>query len=375
MGESKKWFERNPKKTIFALIFIVVFLIISATEMILGLFVDDGWPGVSLNDNHIRIVEYAPNINTKIHPTDEYIKSFRTEGLLEKEYIFRTDSLGYIKPSFIHSKPELTIVFLGGSSTECAFVNEENRFASLRLLEEKTAKKVNSINAGVSGLHSLSNLNKLINRIIPLQPDYVVMMNNLNDLSTLIYTGSYWNTSNRALVENKEKISIGLRCRRLLKTVIPYIYTSLKSIILSNNGSDEWAKYRNNSLDIQQKKILVSFSRSIESFIQICKIWGIEPVLMTQANRFNENSYEKKDIATENLLKQGFDYIKYKNIYDLMNSEVRKIAVYNNITLIDLEKLIPSESNYLYDNFHLSDTGSILAAEIISQHFVNLIIN
>ena len=55
----------------------------------------------------------------------------------QKPYVLRVDRQGFIMPSKIHDHPDLTIAFLGGSTTECIYVDEDNRFPYLvgRLLE------------------------------------------------------------------------------------------------------------------------------------------------------------------------------------------------------------------------------------------------
>ena len=59
-------------------------------------------------------------------------------GILDEEYILRTDKDGFIEPSIIHDDADMEIVFLGGSTTECLYVREENRFPYLtgRRLED-----------------------------------------------------------------------------------------------------------------------------------------------------------------------------------------------------------------------------------------------
>lgn len=73
-------------------------------------------------------------------------------------------------------------------------MDEGNRFPCLvgHLLEQKTGKKVTSINAAMGGNNSLHSLDILLNKIIPLKPDVVVMMHNINDLVALMYDKTYW---------------------------------------------------------------------------------------------------------------------------------------------------------------------------------------
>jgi len=46
--------------------------------------------------------------------------------------------------------------------------------------------------SGVGGNNSLHSIDILVNKVIPIKPDIVVMMHNINDLVTLIYDQTYW---------------------------------------------------------------------------------------------------------------------------------------------------------------------------------------
>src|SRR4030042_516486 len=91
--------------------------------------------------------------------------------------------------------PDLPIDFFGGSTTECVYVDEDNRVPYLagRLLERQTHLKVNSYNAGRSGNDTLHCINVLMNKVVNLKPDLVVLMENINDLAILMYDKTYWN--------------------------------------------------------------------------------------------------------------------------------------------------------------------------------------
>ena len=120
-----------------------------------------------------------------------------SDGLAQKPYVVRVDRQGFIMPSKVHDHPDLTIAFLGGSTTECIYVDEATRFPYLagRLHGKQTGLKVNSYNAGRSGNNTLHCLNILLNKVVNLKPDIVVLMENINDLAILIYEKTYWNTN------------------------------------------------------------------------------------------------------------------------------------------------------------------------------------
>ena len=66
-----------------------------------------------------------------------------SDGLEQKPYVLRVDRQGFIMPAKIHDHPDLTIAFLGGSTTECTYVDEDQRFPYLvgRLLERRPTSR------------------------------------------------------------------------------------------------------------------------------------------------------------------------------------------------------------------------------------------
>ena len=117
-------------------------------------------------------------------------------------------------PSRVHADPQLTLVFLGGSTTECYWVDEESRFPALagKLLGDRIGKRVNSLNAGVSGANTLHMLYVLLSKVIPLRPDVVVLMENVNDVNMMLFTGSYWSDHRTRSVIEEEEAGAGSSC-------------------------------------------------------------------------------------------------------------------------------------------------------------------
>jgi len=110
-------------------------------------------------------------------------------------------------------------------------------------------------------------------------------------------------------------------------------------------------------------------------FVDICKARNILPVLMTQHNRikYNPDSAIKESLKK---LKREHDisYEAYKNIYGLFNEAIRETGFKNDILVIDPDKAVPKEKEYMWDAVHLNDIGSRLVAEIISRDLKPLII-
>jgi hypothetical protein len=185
------WFEENPKKTI-ALI-LVIFLVAATliSEKVLAYLNHNQKMVLFTERRYINLREYQPNLDVTDTPPNKAVRE--SDGLVQKPYRVRTDAHGFILPYHHYARPDLTIFFLGGSTTACIYVDEDSRYPYLagNLLEQKTGKKITSINAGAGGNNSLHSLDILLNKIIPLKPDVVVMMHNINDLVALIYDRNY----------------------------------------------------------------------------------------------------------------------------------------------------------------------------------------
>jgi hypothetical protein len=245
-----------------------------------------------------------------------------TEGLVRQDYVLRVDANGFIMPARRHPQPDLSLVFLGGSSTECLLVEEEQRFPYLagKILEEKTGKKVNSFNGGVGGNNSLHSLDILLNKVIPLKPDIVLLSHNINDMFIILaYDEAYWNPNpfRSPIVVKPEE---GFYLTKKLKKTFGLIFKKEKEY-------DEFEHIRGKKIKVAPQRLAAEFSANLQIFIDICKAKKITPVLMTQSNRFKQlpDEFTKRYMKTlEN--DYGIGYQEFKESYDLINDTTRTIA-------------------------------------------------
>jgi lysophospholipase L1-like esterase len=313
------------------------------------------------------------------------------DNLEVRKYTIRIDADGYVMPSKIHEVPEVVIVFLGGSTTACYCMEEENRFPYLagRNLEKQTGRKVNSYNSGVGGNDSLHSIDILVNKILPLKPDIAVMMHNINDLSLLLFENSYW--SNNPSRSPIAELRTGIRLKELIPALIPNTYTETKKIEKNirywrdtflgrtikrkeSEVPDEFEHARGKQIVIDQEALLREFDLNLQTFVNICSAGEITPVLMTMANRLKEPA-DPLIRQTVGKLKteHGITYTDYKTIFDLFNQRIRWVAARNHIPLIDLADHIPPEKEFMYDIVHLTDRGSQAAATLIAPTLNQLV--
>ena len=297
------------------------------------------------------------------------------DTLVAKKYLMRIDADGFIEPSKKYTNPDMSLVFIGGSTTECRYVDEEHRFPYLVgvLLEQQTGIKINSYNAARSGNHSLNSLDILLNKVFPIKPDIVVMLENINDLTILLYESSYWNrNSSRSVIFdiNKEIDANFLKVIRdryipNLAMAMHNFDNTIRLLWKSNKKSrDEFAHIRGKNIIVDKSAMVEQFEMNLQSFIYLCKARNIIPVIMTMPNRFKEKPDQFILDAFNN---PPLDYFQFKQIFDLFNKSILKKAQENNIMVIDLAKEIPQENEFMYDIVHYTDKGSRKIADIISD--------
>lgn len=345
----------NKKKYFLLLLFFVIGTALLA-EKILAL---KSTPNPYATNRFIRLKELKPSFSGFL-------------GSSGRQVLFRTDENGFIIPSRIHGEPDLSIVFLGGSTTECKAVNEENRFPYLagRFIEKETGLKVNSYNAGVAASDSLHSIDILINKVIPMKPDIVVMMHNINDLSILLFEGTYWheNWTRSPIIALELQPSLRGILKQIKDLLFPNLYSTLYVVFHLNTETDEFSHVRGKKINIDKAYLVNEFKMNLQLFINICKARNICPVLMTQANRFKDMPDQEIIDSMQKLeAENSITYKAYKEIHNLFNDAIKEVGADNNILVIDLDKEVPREKAYMYDVVHFNDTGSRLAAEIISR--------
>jgi lysophospholipase L1-like esterase len=350
-------------------------------------YINHGHNLVLFNERrYINLREIPPGIDTIDFPTDKTVQE--SDGLVMKPYRVRTDPQGFILPHNHYQKPNKTLVFLGGSTVACLFMEERNRYPYRvgQFLEEETGKKIISINAGVGGNNSLHSLDTLMNKIIPLKPDLVVMMHNINDLVTLIYDKTYWgNNPSRQPIINFYfyKNFTGLKALTTIARdmYIPNLHAAVR--ILSHKifgkqvkvQDDEFAYIRGQKLSVDEAAIRHEFRMNLQTFINICRARGITPILMTQFNRYKAHPDPKIMASLKGIQADtGIPPEEFMTLYAKFNQVIREVGQANGIMVIDLASLIPQDSKYIYDCVHLNDRGSKLAARLISDRLKPLVV-
>lgn len=355
-------FEKAPRK-VLAVLWGLFALALCVGVFFLGKAMrDEVKRGV---ERYIVLRERRPSSDIPQRPAKAL--AAMADGLERKFYPFRADADGYIMPSAVHKKPDLTVVFLGGSTTECMYMQEEERFPYLvgRQLEQALGLKVNTLNGGTAGNNTLHCVLALQGKVLPRKPQAVVLMECVNDLNYLMIVGDYWTShATRGIVFDKDY--------GLVKSLL--IEHFMGRTVQSTASSDEFAAQRGQKRTLDPAAMAAQYRKNLELFVFVCRQHGITPVLMTQFNRFTKT-------PEKNLLQQmqairddwGVDFAAYRAAYMALQGTLRKVAAEQKVALIDLDALVPKDKEHMYDVVHLNATGAKLVAGIVAQRLPDIL--
>lgn len=343
---------------------LITYLIILGLEMIIGNF-SSSEEYLPRSKRFINLRETSPN---------------RTFGAIDSRPEVKVDQEGFIEPSKVHARADLEIFFLGGSTTENFIVKDSLRFPYLvgRSLEKKTHLKINSYNGGTSGNDIIHSYVKLLNVVVKRQPDYVVLMHNVNDVINMLYTGSYWSRLSKyrlkvSSFDDLESIQLTNNYPFSGGSLFPNTQFLIRQQFNRHPGKDEWENIRNTTLAIDTARLYQDFESALRSFVHTCEAWNIQPILMTQQNRISmaDSSAIHEQMGLQKKLENRTTIQDFQTIYSNANDIVRKVAQENQILLVDLDRVIPKKKEYIFDAVHLTAEGSQIVAKVISDSFFN----
>lgn len=104
--------------------------------------------------------------------------------------------------------------------------------------------------------------------------------------------------------------------------------------------------------DILSNRSVNSIIDNINIMIKDCLFNNIIPIILSPPKTF-------KSLA-QKLWNNSINYIKINNNLNLLNKELEKLCILNNIYFLDIYNLIKEESIYFNDGIHLSKYGNYL---------------
>ena len=302
---------------------------------------------------------------------------------LEKQIIHTKNSLGFRGPEMPKNFDDcLSIIAVGGSTTECFFLNDHNCWTAL--LSERLSQNYQKIwvnNAGYQG-HSTFGHFILINDYIKyLHPKYVLLLVGCNEVNrtdiaedeSVAGTGSA-NSTWGWLKGNSEVIALVLNLQRKWLADRLHVTDGFIDLRSPANQFIELSESRIDSVLNAQQPLVRAYRKRLERILDTCLQNNIRPVLMTQPSLFGIG----KDPLTRCNLEtfkvgSGYNGLLMWKLLEQYNDITRTVAMQKHLLLIDLAHEIAKNSLYFYDAIHFTDQGSERVADTIALHLDSLL--
>jgi lysophospholipase L1-like esterase len=278
-------------------------------------------------------------------------------------------------------RDQLTIVTIGGSTTQCFFLNEDQTWtARLGQRLEKSFRPVWINNAGLDGHSTHGHLVLLEDYIVPLRPKVALFLVGVNDIASASLSDF-----------DAENIRSGIRFgsfKAFVKSASAYSEVAALGLNLYRSLTAYRAGLTHHQVDLQKQgyldvseasekeyiatyggQYLKDYEARLRRIIDLCRRAGIEPVFVTQPmlTGFGTDDVTGVDLAR---VKANGPYQTGKMYWDLLevyNDSTRHVGREEGILVIDLARQLPKTSRYFYDFIHYTPQGAQAIADILYQ--------
>jgi lysophospholipase L1-like esterase len=301
----------------------------------------------------------------------------------------QTDEHGFLSDGepldYLKGENEIRIATIGGSTTANIGLdfdkNWPGRIGEL-IQQAHPDKKITIINAGTPGFDTSQSIGNLALRVMPFEPDVVIIYHAYNDLKAIgentSFKPDYSHFHNRPHGYHEQPGII----ERLLNESMFYVRMKNRKRAQDEKiAESEVLKALNgegNRIDVVPAIARQTFDQHMRSMIGIARAGGAEVVLSTFATLHDPNlDYTKEEsfAAQSDFQKNSFFYLLHftpgltvNGIFSGINQYnelIAEIANEEKIPLVDAGRLVPHSRTYFIDRVHFSEAG----AERMAQSF------
>lgn len=310
---------------------------------------------------------------------EEYLIKNNKIKKLDKIIVYKTNSLGFRGKE----PPEdfgdyITIITVGGSTTECSLISEGKTWPDvLGMMLKNVFKHLWINNAGFDGHSTFGHIVLMKDYIIKIKPKVVLFLMGGLDAGIddfiqgdkmLMKKGFYLKSVQgilKSIANQSEVFAFTLNIYRYIRaTIIGVTHTELDLNESEMLEMSEDAK--THIIQMHKIKYIKGYERRLNNLIHISKENGIEPILITQSLLFGNaiDDVTNVDLAKLKIRENANGELGWQ-IMELYNDVTRQVGVKKGLLVIDLAKEMPKSSRYFYDTGHYSNEGAKKVAEIL----------
>lgn len=303
-------------------------------------------------------------------------------GKLDPVVVHQRNSLGFRGPEPPGNFPDwLTIVAVGGSTTECFDLAEDKTWP--HVLAEKLTPGFKSAwvnNAGFCGYSTFGNIILVKDFMVKLKPKVLIFLVGINDIGvgeareydTRLKTLNFRSLERMlaSLANYSELAAASLNIYRYYfpKSVMAVAARDMGEIDLKSYSNLEVTIDRKQAIkQLHQEKYLKPFGERIQELITLSREHGMEPVFLTQPVLYGPGVDDLTGINLAALrVANDLNGDLGWEVLELYNDVVRQRGREAGVLVIDLAREMPKNSAYYYDLMHYTNAGAALVADIVA---------
>jgi len=312
---------------------------------------------------------------------------------IHQRYTFRNDDPGKLDPVTHHTKNSLgfrgpdppkdfarrlTIVTIGGSTTECLFLSDGHTWTDVMARRlQRSFPDIWVNNAGLDGQSTYGHLVLLREHVEALRPRVAVFLIGVNDIgldagntfdASLTPVPSRLRAAAAFLADHVELAALAqnlVRIARARNAGFGHTFPlDLKTIQrLEHDDAMTAATIRKFSGS------LPAFASRVAAIVDECRRHGIEPVLVTQPALYGDgiDPATGVDLSTVQTSGAANGRLWWK-VLERYNDVTRRTAKERGVFLIDVARELPKDSRIFYDFMHFSNDGAVRLGDILAMH-------
>ncbi|MES1220084.1 MAG: SGNH/GDSL hydrolase family protein [Bacteroidota bacterium] len=307
---------------------------------------------------------------------------------LDRKIHYSRNSLGFRGPEPTDSVSRLlSIITIGGSTTECKFQSDSLTWSFL--LYKALKHQNDSIwlnNAGIDGHSTFGHLLLLQEYVLKLKPKYALFLTGIND-EEIEAPDEFDLMTEKKITTNSFKgfLKSVLNHTELGRTAFNFYHVQIaykKGLIHRDMNIAELTdvilpdSVINRRIAFEQN-FVNAYKERIDKIVSMCLEAGIQPVLITQPSLFGSYVDSASHISMGNKwYKNGSNNdnsLLEEKVLEMYNDVLRSFS--NKIIVVDLARQMPKNSLYYYDFIHYTNAGAKKIAEILFSNLAPVIIH
>ena len=292
---------------------------------------------------------------------------------LDKEIKHSKNSLGFRGPELPSSPLTKRIFCVGGSTTECFYMNDGDDWPAVfsRELNGKiTEEKFWVNNSGLDGHSTRGHIALLRDHISKFKPDYIIFLVGCNDLAAGDFNYMEQNNlvKNMRFLQKFELFNLYLQfklSREAAKRGLGHQEVDLKKWPVADTLNWQSAA--------ASRQVIDGYKFRLQALAQLAKMAGAKPVFITQPCLFANATDSGSGRYLGNFLYREQSGLHHLQRLEMLNQTLRTFCQNGGYLCIDAAKQLPACAANYYDFFHYTKAGSAAMGRIVANGFATFL--